>query len=319
MLDLTRLRSFVALVDAGSFTAAAKALELTKAAVSAHVRKLEDDLGCALVVRNTRRLAPTEAGMRLHASGSALLVEADRVESQAKQHVGLSGTLRLTSTNEYLSTVLAPHLASFLRTHPRLRLEIFGAPGIADVVAERFDVAVRFGHPASSALRATKLTSFRLLPVAAPALLTRYGEPKGLEELHRMPWVRHEPKARARGCGRHPQRGMEDPGRHGRGPPRAVPARVVTAFASRVRRAPSLHAHAYQGPRAHRASAKRVGLATVEDATDMHSPAARSSTSRADRAHSTVGCLKARNRCVKVRACRATRSRMSCASRTQSR
>lgn len=107
MLDLNRLTSFVALIDAGSFTAAARALGLTKAAVSGHLRKLEDELGTTLVVRSTRRLAPTEAGLRLHASGSALLADAERVESQAKQHVGLSGTLRVTSTNEYLSNVLA--------------------------------------------------------------------------------------------------------------------------------------------------------------------------------------------------------------------
>src|SRR5689334_16588187 len=105
MLDLTRLTSFVALVDAGSFTAAAKALGLTKAAVSAHVRKLEQELGCTLVVRNTRRAVPTEAGSRLHAAGGALLVEAERVEAQARQHVGLTGTLRVTATNEYLSSV----------------------------------------------------------------------------------------------------------------------------------------------------------------------------------------------------------------------
>src|SRR4051812_35651309 len=108
MLDLTQLASFVAVVDAGSFTAAAKALDLTKAAVSAHVRKLENEVGSALVIRNTRRVALTEIGARLHGAGSALLAQAERVESQAKQHVGLSGTLRLTSTSEYLSSVLAP-------------------------------------------------------------------------------------------------------------------------------------------------------------------------------------------------------------------
>jgi len=191
MLDLTRLTSFVALVDAGSFTAAAKALGITKAAVSQHVRNLERDLACTLVVRNTRRIAPTDAGIRIHAAGTSLLVEAERVEAQARQHVGLSGTLRLTSTNEYLSHVLAPILASFLRAHPRLRLEISGTPSLADVVAERFDVAVRFGQPASSALRATKLTSFRLLPVAIPELVARYGAPADPADLARLPWVMH--------------------------------------------------------------------------------------------------------------------------------
>ncbi|APR75882.1 Transcriptional regulator, LysR family protein [Minicystis rosea] len=189
MLDLTRLRSFVALVDAGSFTAAAKALGLTKAAVSLHVRKLEDELGCALVVRSTRHATPTEAGAQLHAAGTALLAEAERVEAHAKQHVGLSGTVRLTSTNEYLSFVLAPIVASFLRAHPRVRLELFGAPALADIVAERFDVAVRFGNPPSSALRATKLTTFRLVPVATPALIARYGEPTHPSDLARLPWV----------------------------------------------------------------------------------------------------------------------------------
>ncbi|WP_394824997.1 LysR family transcriptional regulator [Pendulispora albinea] len=191
MLDLVKLTSFVAVVDAGSFTAAGKALGLTKAAVSAHVRHLEDDLGCNLVVRSTRRLAPTEAGERLHAAGSALLLEAERVESQAKQQMGLSGTLRITSTNEYASTVLTPALASFLRAHPRLRLELHGGPSLADVVAERFDLAVRFGRPASSALRATQLSSFRLLPLAIPELVSRFGVPTEPNDLLRYPWVLH--------------------------------------------------------------------------------------------------------------------------------
>ncbi len=191
MLDLVRLTSFVAVIDAGSFTAAAKALGLTKAAVSAHVRLLEDDLGSSLVVRSTRRLAPTEAGARLHAAGSTLLLEAERVEAQAKQQMGLSGTLRITSTNEYASAVLAPALASFLRAHPRIRLELHGAPSLTDVVAERFDLAVRFGQPASSALRATRLTSFRLLPVAIPELVARYGAPAEPGDLVRFPWVLH--------------------------------------------------------------------------------------------------------------------------------
>jgi DNA-binding transcriptional LysR family regulator len=191
MLDLARLTSFVALVDSGSFTAAARALGLTKAAVSAHVRKLEDELGCALVIRNTRHVAATEAGVRLHAAGGALLVEAERVEALARQSVGLSGILRLTATNEYLTNVLAPLLASFAERHPRLRLEVSGSPSMADVVAERFDLAVRFGHAVNSALRVTMLTTFRLLPVASPALLARHGQPNHPEELPRLPWVLH--------------------------------------------------------------------------------------------------------------------------------
>ncbi|NUP05740.1 MAG: LysR family transcriptional regulator [Polyangiaceae bacterium] len=191
MLDLARLTSFVALLDAGTFTAAAKALGVTKAAVSAHVRKLEEELGSALVLRTTRQVTPTEVGLRLHEAAKDLLAAAERVESQAKQHVGLTGKLRLTSTNEYLSTVLAPHLAAFLRLHPRLRLEVFGSPGLADVVAERYDVAIRFGQPPSSTLKATKLASFRRFPVATPTLVARHGEPKQPEDLARFPWVLH--------------------------------------------------------------------------------------------------------------------------------
>lgn len=190
MLDLTRLTSFVALVNAGSFTSAAKALGLTKAAVSLHVRKLEEDLGATLVVRTSRRVEPTEAGLRLHSAGTALLAEAERVEGVARDS-DLAGTLRIASTNEFLSVVLAPIFAAFVREHPRLRLELFGAPNLADVVAERYDLAIRFGQPASSALRATKLGAFRLFPVAAPSLIARCGLPKHPRDLSRLPWVTH--------------------------------------------------------------------------------------------------------------------------------
>ncbi len=191
MLDLTRLTSFVALVDAGSFTTAAKALGLTKAAVSQHVQKLEAELRCTLVVRTSRRLAPTDAGLRLHAAATELLAQAARVEAQARELPEIAGTMRIASTNEYLATVLAPILARFVREHPRLRLELFGGPDLTDVVAARVDLAIRFGEPPVSALKATKLTRFRLLPVATPALLAEHGTPSHPRELARLPWILH--------------------------------------------------------------------------------------------------------------------------------
>ena len=191
MLQLHRLQSFVAVVDTGSFTAAAASLALSKAVISLHVKQLEEELGSSLLVRTTRKVVATDAGERFHRSATRLLREADAAEAEVRgAHAGLTGTLRITSHADYITTVLVPALTAFSALHPRLRLEISGSTTHTDLVRERFDLAIRLGTLRDSSLQATRLGRFHLQAVATPELIAAHGLPRVPDELPRLPWTR---------------------------------------------------------------------------------------------------------------------------------
>ncbi len=113
MLNLQRVTMFIAVVDAGSFTLAAAALGQTKAVVSFNVRQLENELGVTLLLRSTRRLRLTDAGVLFYQRGVALLNAAENLQDEVRaSHSGLSGELRITTTPEYGAQVIIPALAA---------------------------------------------------------------------------------------------------------------------------------------------------------------------------------------------------------------
>lgn len=191
MLNLQRVAAFVAVAEAGSFTAAAAALGMTKAVVSFNVRQLEKELGVSLLLRTTRRLALTEAGETFYRRAAALLQEAQAMREEAQRHHGgLRGELRITSTSEYGAQVVIPALAAFRRAHPALRIRHVSSSQHADLIAERFDVAIRLGTLADSTYRAALLTRFEVLPVASPQWLKEnpVGSPEALAQAE---WIIH--------------------------------------------------------------------------------------------------------------------------------
>lgn len=191
MLNLQRLTIFVAVVEAGSFTAAATALGLTKAVVSFNIKQLEAESGVSLLVRSTRRLALTDAGERFYPRCQHLLEEAQNLlDDVQRDHQGLSGVLRITSTPEYGSQVVVPALAAFSREHPQLRIQHVSSSYHADLIAERFDVAIRLGQLADSNHRAAPIDSFAIFPVASPAYLATHPV-ENLEQLAQATWLAH--------------------------------------------------------------------------------------------------------------------------------
>jgi len=194
MINLNRLSMFVAVVDAGSFTAAADALGTTKAVVSVNVKQLEQELGVALLTRSTRRLALTEAGEGFYTDCARLLRDADAAVDQARSgQLTLSGSLRVTASVDYGNRIVAPALAAFARQHPALRVSYQAGSAHADLIGERLDVAIRVGALADSTYRATPIGEFKLLLVASPALLTAHGTPRSLAALAAMPWLANRP------------------------------------------------------------------------------------------------------------------------------
>jgi DNA-binding transcriptional LysR family regulator len=183
-VNLNRLAVFAALVRAGSFTAAASSLGMTKAMVSQHLAKLERELGVTLLVRSTRRMSLTEAGATFHADCERLLAEAEAAIERVGTARDLpSGTLRLTASLDYGNVVVVPRLASFMRRHPAVQVDLVLSDQVSDIIAERFDLAIRSGWLRDSNLRATRLGSFRQLLVAAPTYLGEHGTPRRVNEL----------------------------------------------------------------------------------------------------------------------------------------
>jgi len=189
-VNLNRWGVFVALVRAGSFTAAAEQLGLTKAMVSQHLARLERELGVTLLVRSTRRMSLTEAGAVFHADCARILAEAEAaIERVGESRDTPRGTLRLTTSTDYGMAVVAPALASFMQRHPAVQADLVIGDQLSDLIAERFDLAIRIGWLRDSSLRAIRLGGFRQLVVATPAYLAVHGTPRQPEQLTTHGWI----------------------------------------------------------------------------------------------------------------------------------
>lgn len=194
MLDMQRLEIFVAVVEAGSFTRAAQTLGLTKAVVSFNIRKLEEKLGVSLLTRTTRQVAVTDSGERFYHRCLRLLQEAESVFNDVRSdHSGLSGVLRITTTHEYGAQVVVPTLAAFSAEHPQLRIQHVSSSKSDDLIAGRFDVAIRLGQLTDSSHHARLIDRFEIVPVASADYLKRYAGTTNLnlEQLAGASWLAH--------------------------------------------------------------------------------------------------------------------------------
>jgi len=188
-LNLNRLAHFVAVVDTGSFTAAAERLGVTKAVVSQHVARLEQEVRATLLIRTTRRLTPTEAGIAFHRTCTAILAQAEEAVACLSSASGTpSGTVRVTAPFDYGTAILAPAAARLSRLHPGCRAELVLTDHSLDLVAEKLDMAIRIGWLADSSHQTRRLGGFRQLLVAAPDLADRL-DPQTPQDLATVPWI----------------------------------------------------------------------------------------------------------------------------------
>jgi DNA-binding transcriptional LysR family regulator len=181
---LSGMSVLAAVVETGSFTRAGDVLGLSASGVSRAVSRLEGRMGIRLLDRTTRALHLTGEGARLyelaapHLSG---IEEAANVVSGAAATA--RGTLRVSLNSLFSRYVLAPRLPEFKERYPELELIAVQLPDAGDLVAEGIDVAVRFGPPPSSSMMSRRLLETRVLTVASPSYLKKYGRPKRPEKL----------------------------------------------------------------------------------------------------------------------------------------
>lgn len=172
------MRTFAAVVDAGSFVGAAGALQRSKASVSRQVAELEARLGVRLLHRTTRRVSMTAEGELFHARCTALLAELDEAEAElTSRHDEAIGQLRVNVPVSYGLLRLAPLWGAFMARHPRVTLEVTLSDRVVDLVDEGYDMAVRVARLADSSLVSRRLSSTRMVLCASPGYVARHGAP----------------------------------------------------------------------------------------------------------------------------------------------
>lgn len=189
MIDVDAMLTFVAVIDAGSFSAAAERLGQTPSGVSRTISRLETGLGMTLMHRTTRRQDLTEEGAWLLERARKVIAELDDTEAGiAARRSQPSGLVRVNAATPALDHLMVPLVAEFLDLHPLIKLDMTSGETVIDLIEERADVAIRIGQLADSTLNARRLGNSRLRVLAAPAYLARHGTPADVAALksHRL-------------------------------------------------------------------------------------------------------------------------------------
>lgn len=178
---------FCAVVEAGSFTAAAARIGTSSGQASKLVSRLEAVLGVRLLSRTTRAVAPTEAGLAYYDRLRVLLDEFDALDAAVRDASGAPrGRLRLSAPLSFGTQILVPALNDFAVQFPGIELDVSFSDRLVSLVDEGFDLAIRVGHPGDSGMIARKICDMRLQIVAAPRYLAGHGAPETPEDLARL-------------------------------------------------------------------------------------------------------------------------------------
>lgn len=175
---------FAEIVRNGSLSAAGRKLRLSPATISKRLARLEARLGVQLLHRTTRRLALTPTGQRFHEDVVSILSAIKSAEARVEgRDKSVKTPLRVTAPTSFGRLHIAPHLKSFLETHPHIELQIDLADGFSDLVSEHIHLAIRISSEIAPTLTAHRLgTSSRIL-CASQDYLTEHGTPVSIEEL----------------------------------------------------------------------------------------------------------------------------------------
>lgn len=178
-------RSFLAVLEEGSLSAAARALGLTQPTVGRHVSALEEALGLVLFTRSQAGLLPTEAALALRDDARAMRATAAALERTARGLAGegVRGAVRLSASEVMGVEVLPPLLAALQATHPRLEIELVLSNRLQDLVRREADIAVRLTAPQQDVLVATRVGAVPLGLVAHRDYIARRGTPASVTEL----------------------------------------------------------------------------------------------------------------------------------------
>lgn len=188
--NLRRLVYFVAVVETGSFTAAAERLGITKAVVSQQVARLEKEFRTSLLVRTTRKVQPTEAGQAFYQRCASILREAeDAFGELAETEEEPAGTLRLTAPFDYGISVVVPAIAAFARRYPNCKVDAVLSDRTLDLMSGNIELSIRVGWLDESNLQARQIGTFRQLLVAPPGMRSEIERLNGPADIAELPFV----------------------------------------------------------------------------------------------------------------------------------
>lgn len=178
------MRMYLAVVDGGSFAAAADKLGVSRAMVSKQIQKLEEHLGTRLLNRTTRRLSLTETGRAFHERSTQIMGDVAEAEQIAGQLTRMPrGVLRVTIPLSYGQHRLAAILGDYTQAYPQVQLDISLSDRKLDLIEDGFDLAIRVGTLPQSDLIARKIGAVRSIVCAAPSYLAAHGTPQTPAEL----------------------------------------------------------------------------------------------------------------------------------------
>jgi DNA-binding transcriptional LysR family regulator len=184
MDKLEAMNAFAKVVALGSYAEAARALGLTRSAVSKAVMELEHHLGARLLDRTTRRVGPTEAGLAYYERCLDVLSRIEETELQiSRLHHEPRGLLRINAPMSFGALYLGNAIADFMAAYPDLKIELTLTDRFIDPIEEGVDVTIRIAALNDSSLIARKLTAARIVLAASPAYLERHGAPQSPSDL----------------------------------------------------------------------------------------------------------------------------------------
>ncbi len=177
------MRSFVAVVETGSFAAAGQRLGISNKLVSKRVAGLENLLGMTLLHRNTRSMSLSHEGEKYLEGARRVLAELEQLEAEFDTSGGLKGVIRVAAPLTYGDTAVAVAATRFVEKHPSVTVELDLSDHYADLAKGGFDIAIRIGNLDDSSLIVRKLGETHMKVVAAPAYLAEHGTPSHPAEL----------------------------------------------------------------------------------------------------------------------------------------
>jgi len=181
---LSGVTVLLAVVEAGTIARAAEALGLSPSGVSRALSRLEQRVGARLLARTTRSLSLTDEGRRFYEQVVPHLAGIEEATIEAGGSANkVRGRLRVNIDPFFSRTVLSQHLAVFLARYPDLSVELIMRDSVGDLVADGFDLALRFGEPPVGSFVARKLIETRVLTVASPSYIKAHGKPRHPKEI----------------------------------------------------------------------------------------------------------------------------------------
>lgn len=181
---MAAMETYVSVVEAGSFSAAAKRLKLGQPAVSKSIAQLEERLGVRLLLRSTRGLTATDAGMRFYEHAKRAIEEVELAEHVVRDaSSSLSGTLRVSAAVTFARLHILPGLKQFMSRHPDLQIDIVLDDRTIDLLEQGIDVALRMGTLSDSTMTARRIARSRRVVVGTPAYFAESGTPHTPAEL----------------------------------------------------------------------------------------------------------------------------------------